>query len=458
MQTGELLSILWRRKWWFLATFVVVVAVAAAITSSLAKVYTASTFLIVQPSNPAATDFEATQISTALNTTYSRLLETRTVGLEVRDALPEGVDPELVGDVSIESVPESQLIEVKAEGMSREEARTIANTYAEVFVDLSDTLFSDTVSSGRVRVATPAALPTDASRPRPKLYLALAALFGMLLGAGVALLRHRTDQRLQVAPDQTELFGLPIIARIPQSATRAVEELAHGDAGGRSEARSLAEGFRLLLANLAFANLGERPRSVAVLSSAPSEGKSITALSIGRAASELGIETLLVDADLRRPSLTAKVGVDLRTEHGLSSFLVRSALSLTEASAEIDDNLQLVPAGPIPPNPAALLGSKALPEFDRRAQRAYELVIYDTPPLSVGADASLVASITEGAILVLDVRNSKRKVVLQAVDQLRRSRANVLGVVLNRVPAAAITSYGYYGEPVAAATAEPPQA
>lgn len=453
MSIDQLFAVLWRRKLWVLLTFAVTVGSVAVLTANLQKIYKAKTYLLVQPSRPSASDYEATQVSTTLNTTYAELLDTRNVALEVERELPPGVSRDLTGKVTVEPVTESQLIAIEAEGVSPEEAQVIANTYATVFVRLARQFAGQGVASGRITQAVPAPLAVQPARPRPKLYLALAALLGAILAVGVALLRNRFDQRLEITPDQTELFGLPIIARLPQRSGQSVRLLGEGQAQGDHEARVLAEGFRLLLANLAFANLGERPRTLAVCSSAAAEGKSITALSLGRAAAEVGISTLLVDADLRRPSLLEKTkGVPGGGPVGLSNFLVRSTLSLSEATETLTPNLDLAPAGPIPPNPAALLGSKSLSEFDRRAQRAYEFVIYDTPPLSIAADASLLATSTEGSILVVDVRNAKRKTVLQAVDQLRRTRANVLGVVLNRVSDSDASSYGYgyYGEtPVA---------
>jgi capsular exopolysaccharide synthesis family protein len=118
--------------------------------------------------------------------------------------------------------------------------------------------------------------------------------------------------------------------------------------------------------------------------------------------------------------------------------------TITDASWPLPDSrVDLLPAGPVPPNPAALLGSQGLREFDDEARERYDLVIYDTPPLSVAADASLIAAITEGVVLVVDGRRTRRKVAAQAVAQLQRARANILGVVVNRVDAGPYTS-GYY--------------
>jgi polysaccharide biosynthesis transport protein len=194
---------------------------------------------------------------------------------------------------------------------------------------------------------------------------------------------------------------------------------------------------------MTFANMGQRPRNVAVVSSDEQEGKSTTALSLGRAAGELETTTLLVEADLRRPSISAKAGGWVSGNVGFSSLLVHRS-SLAEAAWSLPgSSVDLLPAGPLPPNPAALLGSEALREFDDEAKERYSLVVYDTPPLSVSADASLVAAITDGVLLVVDARRTRRRPATQAVDQLRRAHAAILGVVVNRVDSAQYGS-GYY--------------
>jgi capsular exopolysaccharide synthesis family protein len=241
----------------------------------------------------------------------------------------------------------------------------------------------------------------------------------------------------------TEVLGLPIIGRVPYGSGGSVERLLAGEVANDRESRAAAEAFRLLLANLTFANMGERPRTVAVVSSDEQEGKSTTALSLGRAAGELETQTLLVEADLRRPSLSAKAGGLVLGNVGFSSLLVHRS-SLAEATWTLPGaNVDLLPAGPLPPNPAALLGSPALREFGDEAKEHYSLVVYDTPPLSVSADASLVAAITDGVVLVVDARRTRRRPATQAVDQLRRAHANILGVVVNRIDSASYGS-GYY--------------
>jgi tyrosine-protein kinase len=439
--TSDLFGVLWRRRWVALAAFVAVLAAVGVLTASLPKVYATTAYMLVNPDRPGNSDFEQTQVSQALVTTYAQLLESQNLADEVSSRLGSAYDGNPRKAISVEGVPESQLLTIRGEAGTPELAQKLTNVYTQVFQERIRELSNANAAGGRAAVAEPATLPTDPVRPRPALYMAIGAVLAALAAVAVALLAQRVDQRLHISDDMTDLLGLPIIGRIPHGSGAAVERMLAGETVQDREGRAAADAFRLLLANLTFANMGERPRTVAVVSSEEQEGKSTTALSLGRAAGELDISTLLVEADLRRPSLSAKTGGWAGGGAGLSSLLVHRS-SLTEAAWSLpSSSVDLLPAGPLPPNPAALLGSQALREFDDDAKQHYSLVVYDTPPLSVSADASLVAAITDGVVLVVDARRTRRRPATQAVDQLRRAHANILGVVVNRVDP---THSGYY--------------
>jgi len=429
MGAHQILPLLWRRRWTLSLTAVAAFAAVAALTFSLPRVYTSQAYLLVTPSEEAGSDFAATQLTQILTKTYSELLQTESISSAVDRRVGVAGSSEAI---SVTAVPQSQLLAIEAEAESPGLARELANGYAAVFTSRVESLSESDRTAGTVSVAEPGSLPTSPTRPRPLLYLTLGALLAALAGVGAALLRERLDQRIVLDSSSTEIFGLPIIGRLPRGANRP------------AGASALAEASRLLLANLSFANLGGRPRSVAVVSASEEEGKSTCTLSIGRAAAELGAEVLVVEADMRRPGLLAKLpGGHPRSSHGLATALLRTDVPLTDHVVAVPDStLEIMPSGPIPPNPAALLGGDRLTDFHRRASSQYELVVYDTPPFSAGVDAALVSSAAESVVLVVDATKTRRSRVLQAVEQLRRSRANVLGVVVNRA-ADAVDSYYY---------------
>ena len=435
LSADQLLLVLWKRKLTFLLTLALVLAGTAAVTYSMAKVYEANAYLLVGTVRTAGSDWEATQTNQVLSKTYAELLQTRNTAEAVAAALPFEDSPEgLQAAVSVQPITQSQLIRIHAEADSPERARTIADTYATTFVERIDRSGVAGGDNVRVAVAEPAVLEPSPVRPRPKLYLAIGFLVGSFAGAAAAFLRNRLDQRLDITSATTEVLGLPVLGRIPQRPARP-EELDP----------RLADAFRLVLANIAFANLGARPRTLTVVSAGEAEGKSTSALNLARSAVELGTRVLLVDGDLRRPGLTRMLRDRIDPDApGFSSLLLapeRAAAAFDRA----DDALEVIGAGPIPPNPAALLGSEGLARFEAEAKERFDLVVFDTPPLLVGADASLVAARTEGVVLVLDARRTRRSSLTQAVDQLRRTGSNILGVIVNK-SAEGGTDY-YYGTP-----------
>jgi len=447
----QLPRVLWRRRLSFLATFALVLGAAAAVTFALPEVYSAETFVLVSATRLPTNDFEATQSNQVLTKTYAELLQTRNVADAVAASLPyRSSGKDVQGAVDIAPVSGTQLIRIGAEGSTGARAQTLANIYARTFVGQSARLGAPSLRTGQVTLAQPAPRPGDPSRPKPKLYLLVGALLAAFAGAGVALLRQRLDQRLEIEPSTTELLGLPILARVPE-VRRIAKQVSRTDKGYGGSPTS--DAFRLLLVNLSFANHGRQPRSLAVLSAGAGEGKSITAVSIARAALEAGVDAVLVDADLRRPSTATLLG-SLRPVEGagLSSLLVRRQSRPDEDLAVEPLGLlpNVIPSGPLPPNPAALLGAGGLGSLNERLQEAFELVVYDTPPVSVGADASIVAAQCEAAVLVVNASKTRCDALLRTVDQLRRVNVNILGIVVNR-SGAEITQYkdygGWVGEP-----------
>ncbi len=432
LSADQLLLVLWKRKWTFLATLVLVIAGTVAVTAYTSKVYEASSYLLVTSARTAGSDFEATQTNQVLSKTYAELLQTRNTAEAVAERLPFPAQAtDLQSAVEVQPITQSQLIRIRAEAGSAERAQTIANTYAETFVARVGSLDPAREESVRITLAEPAVLEPSPIRPRPKLYLALGILLGCFAAAGASLLRNRLDQRVEIGADTIDVLGIPVLGRIPRGARKGKDVDRHADA------------FRLVLANLTFTNLGVRPRTIAVVSASEGDGKTTCALNIARSAAEIGTRVLLVDGDLRRCGLTTMLRESLDgTETGFSNLLLSPDGIPWALTPDGETPLTVVGAGPTPPNPAALLGSPGLTEFEGAARDQFELVVYDTPPLLVGPDASLIATKTEGVVLIVDAARTRRTALTQAVDQLRRTQANILGMIVNR--AGEVTS-DYYG-------------
>lgn len=451
----QFLVVLWRRRVAFLTTFVVVMAGVAAVTFSLPKVYSTSSYLLVSTLKPTGGAFEAQQVSQVDTQTVAELLQTRNAANIVAASMPYPINATaLQSKVSIAPVAQTNLVLITAHESTPTRAQQLANTYATVFSQQA----TSTISSAKVSVAAPAALIANQSSPRPKLYLLIGAILALLAATGVALLRQRLDQRLAIEDFATELFGLPILARVPNR--RDSQRTFLPDIGPQAASVDVGyiEGFRLLFANLTFVSLGDRPSTVAIVSASTQEGKSTVSAAMAQTAAEMTDSVALVDGDLRRPILAERLGVDPRSD-GLSNFLAHGTEPIEMANLVHDvdgTNVHLIGSGSPPPNPSSLLGLPALEDFVQSIKKDYDLVIFDTPPISVGADASLIAARTDGAILVVDARTSGRASVEWALQQLRRAHANVLGVIVNRVSDSDVTPYYYRNGPRQSAARDAP--
>ncbi|MGG2017456.1 CpsD/CapB family tyrosine-protein kinase [Bacillus sp. S10(2024)] len=203
----------------------------------------------------------------------------------------------------------------------------------------------------------------------------------------------------------------------------------------------LAEQYRNIRTNIQFASIDQKIRSIVVTSAKPGEGKTTTTANLAVAFAQQGEKILLVDADLRKPVLHQLFRVD--TVFGLTNVLSRQR-TLQECIVETDvENVHLLACGPIPPNPAELLSSAMMGELLKEAEKHYDLIIFDTPPVLAVTDAQVVANQCQGMILVLYSGKTEKEQALKAKNVLHHTNTTLLGVVLNGKPQSEHT-YGYY--------------
>lgn len=435
MSADSFTTVVWRRKWIVLATMLVLAAATYAYSTTQPEVYeTSASLLIAQPSDNQG--FDAVQAAQVAARTYGDVLSSANIAAEVSQVLGGRPDAQTLEEtVSAEPVPETQLLRLTAEAGDPEEAKRVADAYAEVFTAYVRRELTP-VTKVTVTLADPAAVPRSPVRPRPKLYAMLALVLGLGLGLGLAALAERLDKRLRTVEDLEGLVDAPVLARVPRR--------ARGDAGGPA----FTEAFRVLRTNLQFAQTDGVLRTIAVTSHDPVEGKSTTVSQLARVTATAGNEVVVVEADLKRPSQQAFFRPDVtgRMAPGLTTYIV--------GGASLDDcvhptgipGVGLVPSGPVVPSLAGLLESARGAEVLDELAGAADLVIFDCPPLTVGADAATIAGRVDGVVLVVDMEQATRDTVREALRQLQGVRAHLLGVVANRDPSVSEHAYGY-GEP-----------
>ena len=436
MNIDLIASTLWRRKLSFLLAFAVALAAVIAVTLTLPRTYSATATLYVGGKVDPDTFVDTSRIEQHTRT-YSTLAGNPNVAAEVAKSLPLGLDRgSLLARMSFAPVERTPLIQIAAEGPTPREAQLTANTYARVFVERMRTLFAEGRAPAEISISEPAVRPNAPAKPNPPLYIGFGTMLALALAFGIALLRERLDLRVRVAPGDDALLGQPIMARVPRM-----------DSKSDRAAREVADRFGLLKTNLDF--FDEDPaRTIVVTSASGSEGKSTVSANLALASARDGERVVLIEADLRRPGLDSTVIGEAagRSPVGLSNYLAGAATE-TEILNPIPDHphLAVIWSGLIPPNPTALLGSHRLDTLLSVLRLDYDRVIVDTCPISVGADASVIASRVDGALFVVDERKTKRTEAQSGLNQLRGVRARLLGIVLNRATLAGAESY-YYSE------------
>lgn len=205
----------------------------------------------------------------------------------------------------------------------------------------------------------------------------------------------------------------------------------------------IAEQYRTLRTNLEFAQVGRDVRSIAITSSMPMEGKSTTSANLAYTLGQTGRNVLIVDADLRKPTLHRTF--KLNNEQGLTTLLANNDLKFNQVVQKSNElGLYFLPSGPIPPNPAELIGSPQMSALMSDLRENFDMVIYDTPPILSVTDAQILATRVDGVIMVARQNFARKDNVREAKEALDNLKANILGFVINNVPFEEGKGYGYY--------------
>jgi succinoglycan biosynthesis transport protein ExoP len=281
-----------------------------------------------------------------------------------------------------------------------------------------------------ISVVEPATTPAVPISPRVGMTVMLAAAIGLVLAVGGAFLIEYLDDTVKTPDDVTRAADLPTMAGIARIEGKTYPERLIAVHHPRSPT---VEAYRLLRANLQFSSVDKPVRTLMVNSPGPTEGKSVTLANLAVVMAQSGLRVVAVDADLRRPTLHKIFG--LPSNHGLSDAILHSNPPVGEhLQATEVENLWVLASGPLPPNPAELLGSERMAAVIEELKAQADMVLLDSPPALVVADALILSARVDGVLLVNDVGRTRRSETRQVAEEFRCVRANLLGVVLNRLP------------------------
>ena len=285
-----------------------------------------------------------------------------------------------------------------------------------------------------------AQVPDKPSSPKIPQNLAVGLIVGLLVGLGVAVLRHVLDTKVRSENDVRAMTASPILGVVAYDQ----EVPSHPVILRDQPLAAPSEAVRRLRTNLQFIDVANRPKSIVISSSIPAEGKTTIAINLAVSLADSGARVILVDADLRRPSIAEYMGIEGGV--GLTTVLI--------GRAEVEDvvqpvgttNLDLLPAGQVPPNPSELLGSVAMADLLERLSASYDMVLLDSPPLLPVTDAVVLSKMAGGALLVVGADRIHRPQLQQSLDSLETAGAHLLGIVINKIARREAAAYGYGSE------------
>jgi capsular exopolysaccharide synthesis family protein len=437
---------LFGRQWWLILWLGLLgLGAAALLAATSTRVYTAGAQIFVATST-AGDGAELAQGNTftqARVQSYVAIVNSPSVTGPVVARLGLPITAEQLADqISASAPPNKVLIDIRVHGSSPALAAELANAVAIQFTQVVSRL-EDTSGVGhspvRLTVTQPATPPTGPSSPRLGLDLTLGLLAGLLAGAATVALRHLLNTSVRDPEELESLAAAPVLAVVGFDRHAAREPVAF-----RAEPHGArAEAFRQLRTNLQFVNVYHRPRVIAVTSSLPGEGKTSTALNLAAALAEAGNAVILLEADLRRPTLAA--GLGLVRDVGLTTVLIGQA-TVEEVMQSAGDNLSVITSGPIPPNPSELLASAQTKAVLKDLAQQADFTIIDSAPLLPVADGAEVAALADATLLVARWGRTSRHQLAQAVEVLAKVNKRPVGTVLNMAKSRGPDSYLYTKE------------
>lgn len=442
MDFKQFLGVL-RRRW---ATIIAVLAlglgIAAAVTFTSTPKYEsrAQLFLSVDVTNTSDA-YAALLFQSNRAASYATLAQSTTLAERVVDSLDLDMSPdELADNIKANVITDTALIEIVVKDEDPRQAQLIAKATTREFASYLSAL--ETPSGGdsqiTVQVSNEASYDPDAVSPRLILNFVIGGLAGLVLGVALALVRDLLDRTIRTADHVAEITEAPVLVSIGfDNEIRSAPLLT--DLGGFA---ARTEAFRLLRTNLQFIGIDEQPRCLVITSAVPGEGKTMTSTNLAVAMAQTGRNTLIVDADLRRPRVATTLGLDPAI--GLTTALVgktaiHDAIQVHEASG-----LHVLASGAKPPNPTEILQSRITADLIKRLCASYDMVIIDAPPLLPVADASVLSRIADGTIVVIRHGKTTRDQVNDAINRIQQVGGRVYGVVVNMVAKRAVGSYYYY--------------
>ena len=347
----------------------------------------------------------------------------------------------LLANVEGETAKQQSLnqLRIQYDALKRESenAKTI---YSNVLLRRNETELLSRLAANNIVVVDSAPVPTYPVKPKVILTVLFGVFGGVLAGVGLAFFVNYLDDSIKSQDDVENTLGLAFLGYVPNIKTNSVVER---DLQAHSHPQSnAAEGFRTIRATLSLTHKPEKLRLVSVTSTIPSEGKSLVASNLAIVSAQTGLRTLLVDADLRRPSVHK--AFQLHSPTGLSAFLTGETSDLEDITHKSEvPNLDVICCGAIPASPSELIGSARMKAFLETVKDKYDRVILDCPPISAVSDPLVISANTDGIVFVAKFNKIRREHARRSVQRIQSAGIHIMGVVINDIDFEGKDSYYY---------------
>lgn len=328
----------------------------------------------------------------------------------------------------------------------KREADSARDMYDLLVKRFKETTLTEDMRTGNIRVMDPAEVPKSPVKPRKRFNLLLAIIVGLVAGTGLAFFFEYLDNTIKVPDDVKQYLNIPYLGPTPLFESNGVGA-GKGDRASElpvlhSPKSTASESYRGIRTNILFSSADAAPQVILVTSGAPREGKTVTTANLAVAMAQAGSKALILDCDLRRPKIHKMFG--FKKDRGMTNLLVGSdGLEKTLIHTQIP-NLDLIPSGPLSPNPAEMLGAARMTELIAVLRKHYDRILIDSPPVTAVTDASILSKSVDGVVLVIRAGNTAREMVKNGLNQLQAVGAHILGAVLNAVDIGRDKYYYYY--------------
>ena len=319
----------------------------------------------------------------------------------------------------------------------KREVESNQTLYSELLQQLKQVKVASTVGTNNISIIDKAGVPYEKHKPKLRNNVAFGLLLGLMMGMGAAFLREFMDDTLKGSDELERATGLPVLGLLPNIKNQPEEHIA---LLAHMEPRSpLAEAIRSLRTSLKFSTQYGAPRVTFITSSNPAEGKSSIALNLATAYAQVGSKVLLIDADLRNPSIHHLLKLD--NLEGLTNYLAGAGEAVEISRPCLIKQLRVVTSGPIPPDPVELLSGTRMTELLDVAMNEFDYIIIDGPPVIGLADALVLSNLADATILTIQSGKTRKASLMAALKRLERSSGNIIGTLLSRVDRASNPEY-----------------